>query len=36
LRTVVGATYSLAEAAQAHRDLAARTTTGKLLIDPNA
>jgi NADPH2:quinone reductase len=36
LRTVVGATYPLADAAQAHRDLAARTTTGKLLIDPNA
>ena len=36
LQTVVGATYPLADAAQAHRDLAARTTTGKLLIDPNA
>jgi NADPH2:quinone reductase len=36
LRAVVGATYPLANAAQAHRDLAARTTTGKLLLDPNA
>lgn len=30
----IGATYPLAEAAQAHRDLAGRTTTGKLLLDP--
>ncbi len=36
LRAVVGATYPLAEAAQAHRDLAARRTTGKLLLDPAA
>lgn len=34
LRPVVGETYALAEAERAHRDLAARTTTGKLLIDP--
>lgn len=36
LRVVVGATYPLAEAAQAQIDLAARRTTGKLLIDPRA
>jgi NADPH:quinone reductase len=36
LRAVVGATYSLSEAAQAHRDLAARGTTGKLVLDPSA
>jgi NADPH2:quinone reductase len=34
LTPVIGETYPLAEAARAHRDLAARTTTGKLLIDP--
>jgi NADPH2:quinone reductase len=34
LRVVVGATYPLAEAAQAHVDLEARRTTGKLLLDP--
>lgn len=34
LTPVVGETYPLAEAARAHRDLAARTTTGKLLLDP--
>jgi NADPH2:quinone reductase len=33
LRVVVGATYPLAEAAQAHRDLQSRRTTGKLLLD---
>ena len=30
----IGARYSLAEAAQAHEDLAARKTTGKLLLKP--
>jgi NADPH2:quinone reductase len=30
----VGATYPLGEAAQAHRDLAARKTTGKVLLVP--
>lgn len=30
----IGATYPLAEAAQAHRDLAGRGTTGKLLLLP--
>ena len=34
LRAVIGATYPLAEAAQAQVDLAARRTTGKLLLDP--
>jgi NADPH2:quinone reductase len=34
LRTPVGGTYPLAQAAQAHIDLAARRTTGKLVIDP--
>lgn len=34
LRAVVGGTYGLSQAAQAHRDLRARTTTGKLLLDP--
>jgi NADPH2:quinone reductase len=33
LRAVVGATYPLAEAAQAQDDLQARRTTGKLLLD---
>jgi NADPH2:quinone reductase len=36
LRAVVGATYPLAEAAQAQIDLAARRTIGKVLLDPNA
>jgi NADPH:quinone reductase len=36
LRVVVGNTYPLAEAAQAHRDLQGRRTTGKLLLDPSA
>jgi NADPH:quinone reductase len=36
LRPVLGATYGLAEAAQAHRDLAARRTTGKLVLNPTA
>ena len=36
LRAVVGATYPLADAAQAHHDLAARRTTGKLVLDPSA
>lgn len=34
LRAVVGATYPLSEAARAQTDLAARRTTGKLLLDP--
>ncbi len=36
LRVVVGHTYPLAEAAQAHVDLRERQTTGKLLLDPSA
>jgi NADPH:quinone reductase len=34
LRPVVGGTYALSDAAQAHRDLRARRTVGKLLLDP--
>ncbi|MDB5093827.1 MAG: quinone oxidoreductase [Candidatus Eremiobacteraeota bacterium] len=34
LRPRVGATYPLADAAQAHRDLEARATTGKLILTP--
>jgi NADPH:quinone reductase len=34
LRALVGGTYPLAEAARAQADLAGRTTTGKLLLDP--
>ena len=36
LRAVVGATYPLAEAAQAQIDMRARKTTGKVLLDPTA
>jgi NADPH2:quinone reductase len=36
LRAIVGDTYTLAEAPQAHIDLRARRTTGKLLLDPDA
>jgi NADPH2:quinone reductase len=34
LRAVVGGTYPLAEAAEAHRALLARRSTGKLVLDP--
>ncbi len=34
LRVVPGASYPLADAAQAHTDLAARRTTGKVTLDP--
>jgi NADPH2:quinone reductase len=34
LRTIVGETYPLSEARRAHEDLAARRTTGKLVLDP--
>jgi NADPH:quinone reductase len=34
LRAVVGGTYGLADAADAHRALRSRQSTGKLLIDP--
>ncbi|SNC64946.1 NADPH2:quinone reductase [Kytococcus aerolatus] len=36
LRLTVGKTYPLAEAAQAHRDLESRRTSGKQLLDPSA
>lgn len=36
LRVVIGETYPLAEARRAQEDLAARRTTGKLLLDPHA
>jgi NADPH2:quinone reductase len=36
LEVVVGHTYPLSEAAQAHIDLRERRTTGKLLLDPLA
>jgi NADPH2:quinone reductase len=36
LEVVVGQTYPLDQAAQAHIDLRARRTTGKLLLDPAA
>lgn len=36
LEVVIGGIYPLAEAEKAHRDLAGRTTSGKLLLDPTA
>jgi NADPH2:quinone reductase len=36
LRVIVGDTYALSQAPQAHIDLRARRTTGKLLLDPSA
>ncbi len=36
LKAIVGHTYPLEDAAQAHIDLRARRTTGKLLLDPSA
>ncbi len=36
LEVVVGHTYPLTQAAQAHADLRERRTTGKLLLDPSA
>jgi NADPH:quinone reductase len=36
LNAIVGRTYPLAQAAQAHADLRSRRTTGKLLLDPAA
>jgi NADPH2:quinone reductase len=35
LRATVGGVYPLSEAARAHEDLIARTTSGKLLLDPS-
>jgi NADPH2:quinone reductase len=34
LRVVVGGTYAMSDIGQAHEDLQARRTTGKLLLDP--
>jgi NADPH2:quinone reductase len=36
LRPVVGGTYPLSEVRQAHEDMLARRTTGKLVLDPRA
>ncbi len=36
LEVVIGKTYPLSEAAQAHTDMQERRTTGKLLLDPSA
>jgi NADPH:quinone reductase len=36
LRTIVGGTYSLADARRAHEDLRARRTVGKLVLDTRA
>lgn len=36
LRAIVGATYPLAEAPRAQQDIAARRTTGKVLLDPTS
>jgi len=36
LRPLVGETYPLSEVRRAHEDLAARRTSGKLLLDPSA
>jgi NADPH2:quinone reductase len=35
LKAIVGNTYPLAQAAEAHRDLSERRTSGKLLLDPS-
>ncbi len=35
LRPVVGSTYALSDAAQAHRDILDRSTVGKLVLDPS-
>ena len=35
LEVTIGGVYPLSEAAQAHEDLIARRTTGKLLLDPS-
>jgi NADPH2:quinone reductase len=36
LRVVVGGTYPMSEVRQAHEDLQARRTSGKLLLDPSS
>jgi NADPH2:quinone reductase len=35
LKTVIGGTHPLSEAAEVHRQMAARRTTGKMLLDPS-
>ena len=35
LKPIVGATYRLSEAIQAHRDMLARKTVGKIVLDPS-
>ena len=35
LKPIVGATYPLSEAIQAHRDMLARKTVGKIVLDPS-
>jgi NADPH2:quinone reductase len=34
LKPIVGATYPLSQAAQAHRDMLARKTVGKIVLNP--
>jgi len=34
LKPIVGATYPLSQAATAHRDMLARKTVGKIVLDP--
>jgi NADPH2:quinone reductase len=36
LRPQLGTTYPLSQASRAHQELEARSTTGKLTLDPNA
>jgi NADPH2:quinone reductase len=36
LRPVIGGTYPLAQAADAHRALLGRSSIGKLILDPQA
>jgi NADPH2:quinone reductase len=36
LRVIVGQTFPLSKAADAHRAMLARTTTGKIVLDPSA
>jgi NADPH2:quinone reductase len=35
LKPIVGATYPLSEAINAHRDMLARKTVGKIVLDPS-
>jgi NADPH:quinone reductase len=35
LRPVVGGTYPMSQARQAHEDMLARRTTGKLVLEPS-